>query len=194
MKWTKVLLALLLACLLLAGCQSGSEPTLPFYSRPNSQLQPLIPTRPTTGQQAALTAVYVSVFGDMAILSTSPITEWAEEEMIGQPREISSGGRIGGKDENGQTIRITKVMIQDVLVPRSTRDWFRDLPQLVAIQGLELVDTRFVTDMSHMFSGCMKLSQINADGWNVGNVNNMLGIFDDCLALSQKPIWYPEES
>lgn len=193
MKSLKIIFALCIVCAVFAGCVQ-EDPYLPAYSIPQHHLQPLIPTRPTTGEQTALTAVYVSVFGDMAVLSASPTTEWGEEEMVGQTREISAGGRIGGKDEKGQTIRITKVLIKDPLVPSSTRNWFRDLPQLVAIQGLELVDTQFVTDMSYMFSGCLKLSQINADNWNVGRVTSMIGIFDECQALTQKPIWYPEES
>ena len=77
-------------------------------------------------------------------------------------------------------------------MPRSTRDWFRDLPYLTQIQGLELITTDHVTDMSNMFSGCMRLNSVNIDDCNVEKVTNMAGIFDGCDSMGKKPEWFRE--
>ena len=188
-----VIWAALLACLILAGCNGDPQPTQPPAPLPSHNLIPIITTRNTSNKDTiVLTKVSVTVFGDTAILARNPVLNWGEEEMIGQARDISQGGRIGCRDAEGNPVRITKVIITENLVPRSTRDWFRDLPYLTQIQGLELITTDHVTDMSNMFSGCMRLNSVNIDDWNVEKVTNMAGIFDGCDSMGKKPEWFRE--
>lgn len=189
MKITRMLVFALLACLLLAGC-SDQNTKLPAYSFGTQGQTPILTSTSSVNNVTVLTQVFVTVFEDTAFLARTPVLEYGEAEMIGTPRDISQGGRIGLKDEDGNVVAITKVIVRDALTPRSMRDWFRDLPDLVAIQGLELICTDYVTDMSHTFSGCGMLSYINADGWNTENVTNMTGIFEGCTSLATKPTWY----
>ena len=189
MKRTIVWL-LLLACLIVAGCSSETDSKLPAYSIPGINQTPIVTTTAAPNNTVVLTPVKVTVFGDTAILATSAVMEYGDEKMIGEPRDISQGGRIGCKDESGNPVRITRVIIMEKLTPRSTKDWFRDLPELESIQGLNLVNTDNVKDMSYMFAGCLSLQSIDADSWNVKNVTNMRGIFEDCNAMRNKPSWY----
>jgi len=189
MKITKIVALAILGCLLFAGCAEENT-NLPAYSFGTQNQAPIITSSSSKSQVTVFTQVFVTVFEDTAFLAQTPVLEFGEAEMIGVPRDISQGGRIGLKDEEGSPVVITKVVVKDSLTPRSMKDWFRDLPELVAIQGLELICTDYVTDMSNLFNGCIKLSQMNADGWNIQNVTNMTGIFDSCSSLSKKPQWY----
>lgn len=189
MRFARLLALMLLACLLLAGC-SDERTNLPSYSfRPPNQGQ-ILTSSSSRDNVTVLTRVFVTVFENTAFLSQTPVLEFGELEMIGEPRDISQGGRIGLRDADGNPVEITTVIVQNALTPRSMKDWFRDLPKLETIQGAELICTDYVTDMSHTFSGCLKLYHLNADGWNTGNVTNMTGIFEDCGSLTRKPIWY----
>lgn len=189
MKIAKMLALALLGSLLLAGC-SVAENKLPAYNMGTKGQSPILTSGADQNPVTVLTRVFVTVYEDTAYLGQTPVLFGEEMEMTGQPREISQGGRIGCEDEDGNPVVITKVVVKDMLTPRSMKDWFRDLPELVAIQGLELICTDHVTDMSHAFSGCGKLSYLNADGWNTENVTNMMGIFEGCNSLSSKPKWY----
>ena len=189
MKMVKLLALAMLGCLLLAGC-SDERTKLPAYSFGGQNQGPAFTSSSSRDHVTVLTQVFVTVFDDTAFLAQTPVLEYGEAEMIGVPRDISQGGRIGCKDEEGNPVLITKVVVAGSLTPCSMKDWFRDLPELVAIEGLDLICTDYVTDMSHTFSGCGKLSYINADGWNTQKVTNMTGIFDGCGSLSQKPQWY----
>lgn len=189
MKIAKVLVLAVLGCLLLVGC-SDQKTKLPAYSFGTQNQTPIITSTVSRNNVTVLTQVFVTVFDDTAFLAQTPVLEYGEAEMIGVPRDISQGGRIGCKDKEGNPVVITKVVVAGSLTPRSMKDWFRDLPELVEIQGLELICTDYVTDMSHTFSGCGKLSAINADSWNIQNVTNMTGIFEGCGYLSKKPTWY----
>lgn len=184
-------LALLLGGLLLTGC-AGAQKNYPTYPLGTKDPGNLLTTTASINNVPVLSSVFVTVFGDTALLAVTPVMEYGELEMVGEPRDITQGGRIGLRDEDGNPVVITKVVIQSPLTPRSMKDWFRDLPELVAIQGLELICTDYVTDMSHAFSGCGKLSSINADSWNVEKVTDMTSIFEGCDSLKTKPIWYQE--
>lgn len=189
MKIARVLALALLACLLLVGC-SDERTKLPSYSfKPPNQGQ-ILTSSSSRDNVTVLTRVFVTVFENTAFLAQTPVLEYGELEMIGEPRDISQGGRIGLRDEDGNPVEITTVIVKTSLTPRSMKDWFRDLPELETVEGAELICTDYVTDMSHAFSGCLRLHQLNADGWNTKNVANMTGVFEDCTSLNPKPKWY----
>lgn len=188
----KKMIALLLAavlCLAMAGC-SGEEPsTVPTGETQTGK--PILPGFTDPGRTPTdYTAVYVSVFEDMAILASYPVLEYDGEEPECAPREISGGGSIRCGGEHEQQTPIKQVVIADNLVPRAMNDWFRNLVYLESIQGVAKVRTHHVTDMSHLFAGCERLAEVNVGGWDVSNVTDMTGIFDDCSALTVLPEWY----
>ena len=41
-----------------------------------------------------------------------------------------------------------------------------------------------------MFAGCQNLSQLDMSTWDVSAVEDMTGMFNDCVALSELPEWY----
>ena len=184
---------LLLVCVALMGCeQKPPATTAPPIRGPLQTGNPILTTRPSTVQMPlTVTSVVVTIFENTAIVARTPILTWGvETEPLCPARDISGGGRIGCDDPDGKPYPIERVIIMEDVVPSSTRDWFRDLPLLVQIEGLQHVHTDLVTDMRYMFSGCVKLRSINADGWNVADGTKMTGIFDGCIALGNKPKWY----
>lgn len=143
------------------------------------------------------TAVYVTVFDDLAILASYPVLKNpnpdADPEKLDPlcpPRELSDGGSIlcGGNHED--ECPITRVLITGDLVPKSMAGWFRGMVHLRQIEGLEKIRTHHVTDMNHLFAGCERISEIHADSWDVSNVQDMTAIFEGCNALAVKPEWY----
>lgn len=192
MKLVKIFAAAVLGCLLLTGCSGAQKTKLPAYSFGTQNQSPIITSSVSKKPITEITNVYVTIFDNIAFLAQTPVLEYGDAEMIGIPRNISGGGTIGCEDEDGNPVEITAVVIKESLTPHSMKDWFRDLTHLTVIQGLEQINTDHVTDMSHTFSGCIRLSQLNADGWNTAKVTDMTGIFDGCDALTQKPVWYEE--
>ncbi|WEV72936.1 BspA family leucine-rich repeat surface protein [Bifidobacterium sp. ESL0790] len=64
---------------------------------------------------------------------------------------------------------------------------FHDQANLTTITGLDQWDTSLVTDMSHMFQNCPKLTELDIGGWNTGNVTTMLSMFQSDAALVGSP-------
>lgn len=179
-------------CLTAAGCATEKPEEAPITITQSNK--PIIPGATGQGQNVTeLTAVYVSVFENLAILSSYPVLEREGEEPECAPREISKGGSIlcGGAHEKEHPI--THVLIAGTLVPQAMNGWFRNMVHLKSIEGLEKIKTNHVTDMSHLFAGCEKLSEVNIGGWDVSGVVDFTGTFDGCVALAVLPEWYPAE-
>ena len=186
-------------CLTVAACTQENSPgktTAP--TRPN---KPILPGySDTTPSVNDYTAVYVTVFDDLAILASYPVLKNpnpnADPEKLDPlcpPRELSDGGSILCGDPHEDEFPITRVLITGDLVPKSMAGWFRDMVHLRQIDGLEKIRTHHVTDMNHLFAGCQNLSEIRADGWDVSNVQDMTAIFEGCDAMETKPAWYTAE-
>ena len=181
-------LCLLVGALCIAGigCVKRSGP-LPLTA---TQDQVIIPY--TTGEikPVVYTPVYASSFGDTVVLATVPVEEWNSLEPDCEPREISNGGRIKCNGDHETEVPITKVIILEELIPRVCSGWFRDMIFLESIDGLSLVQTHKVSDMSYMFAGCEKLESLDLSAWDVSNVQDMTEMFMDCTSLDQLPDWY----
>ena len=65
----------------------------------------------------------------------------------------------------------------------STWFWFDSMNNLSSIIGLEYLNTSEVTNMSYMFAGCYKLSEINLSRFNTSKVTNMSNMFLSCSSL-----------
>lgn len=191
-KMMALLLAVVL-CLLAAGCAKEQPDEPPIILTQSNK--PILPGATGQGQNAVeLTAVYVSVYENLAILSSYPVLEYNGEEPECAPREISKGGTIRCGGEHEQEMPIKRVLIAGPLVPQAMNDWFRNMVHLERIEGLEKIHTDYVTTMSHLFAGCERLNEVNIDGWNVSNVEDFTGVFDGCAALAELPEWYPSEN
>jgi surface protein len=124
------------------------------------------------------------------LLATVPVEEWHAQERACEPREISHGGRVKCNGEHEREVPITKVVILEDLIPRVCSGWFRDMLHLEKIDNMDKLHTHAVTDMSHMFAGCERLATVDFSSWDVSKVEDMTGMFDDCVALTQLPEWY----
>lgn len=88
---------------------------------------------------------------------------------------------------NGGNDSITAVVFEASFAearPTSTRGWFRNMPNLATIEGLEFLNTEEVTDMSDMFYGCKSLKKLDLMGFNTTNVTNMSDMFSHCEKLT----------
>lgn len=191
-KKTVALTVALVLCLGLSACAQKKTERSPA---PTQGGKPILPTAAQTEPSSNdYTAAYVTVFADLAIIAAYPVLKYGEMEPECDPRELSDGGSIlcGGSHEDEHPI--TRVLITDTIVPKSMSGWFRDMVHLQQIDGLEKVLTHHVTDMNHLFAGCQRLAEVKIDGWDVSNVTDMTGIFEDCTALSQLPSWYTQGS
>ena len=68
--------------------------------------------------------------------------------------------------------------------PTSLSRFFKDLPKLETITGLEYLNTEKVTDMSYMFRNCSSLTSLDVTKLNTANVSNMSYMFSGCTNLT----------
>lgn len=189
----KITAACLIIGLVLCGCGQQKQPqTQPSTSstEPTKTGKPILSTNPTQSTAVDFTPVYVSAFGDTLFLSTVPLDTWDGEEPECPAREISCGGSACCRGEHEKETPITKVIILEDLVPRSTAGWFRSMVDLKSVEGLDLIHVDHVEDMNHMFAACAKLTQWNEKTWKVSSTADMTGMFDGCYALEELPAWY----
>lgn len=183
-------LCLLIGAVAIAGfgCRKHTGPLPPSAT----QDQILVPNLHTsiTQEEIQFTPVYASSFGDTIILAINPVDEWDSQKSDCPPREISNGGRIRCNGDHEEEVPITKVIIWDDMIPRVCAGWFRDMTQLESIEGLHKIHTHEVHNMSYMFAGCGKLETLDLSSWDVSNVTDMTGMFQDCVSLEALPEWY----
>ena len=67
--------------------------------------------------------------------------------------------------------------------PTSTNQWFYNMTNLTAIEGLEYLNTSEVTTMSRMFYACQKLTSLDLSHFDTQKVTDMGSMFRGCTAL-----------
>ncbi len=70
----------------------------------------------------------------------------------------------------------------------SFKGLFRFFQNLEEIEGLEYLDTSNVTDMSYMFSECIKLKKMNVGHFDTSRVENMKSMFSSCMELEEADV------
>ena len=68
--------------------------------------------------------------------------------------------------------------------PTSIHGWFRMMRALTKIEGLENLNTEYVTDMGYLFSGDNKLVSVDLSHFNTEKVTDMSYMFNSCTKLS----------
>ena len=68
--------------------------------------------------------------------------------------------------------------------PTSLYRFFRNLPKLETITGLEYLNTEKVTKMYSMFSGCSSLTSLDVTHFNTANVTDLSYMFSSCSSLT----------
>ncbi len=91
---------------------------------------------------------------------------------------------INNKLGNGTIVHIVFDKSFSTYTPTSLNGFFANLKKLETITGLEYLKTENVTNMSNMFSGCLKLTSLDVSKFNTVNVTNMSYMFYSCDALT----------
>ena len=85
---------------------------------------------------------------------------------------------------NGTIVHIVFDKSFSTYTPTSLYCFFKRLPKLETITGLEYLNTEKVTDMCYMFSGCSSLTSLDVTHFNTANVTDMGYMFLSCSKLS----------
>ena len=84
----------------------------------------------------------------------------------------------------GHREEVNTVTFADLIRPFAVSQWFYGFRNLTTIRNIENLDTRAVTDMSLMFSGCSALTALDVSHFDTSRVTNMSAMFKDCSALT----------
>ena len=91
---------------------------------------------------------------------------------------------INKKLGNGTIVHIVFDKSFSTYTPTSLNGFFANLKKLETITGLEYLKTENVTNMSNMFSGCLKLTSLDVSKFNTVNVTTMSRMFSGCTNLT----------
>ena len=117
---------------------------------------------------------------------------------VGAPFELPAGGygrvlRNEDDPEIPEMMRITwanpcanvsYALVASPLAPVNMRGWFAGCCRLRAIDGLDLVDTSQVTDMTDLFANCSALRSLDLSHFDTHHVAYMVGMFAQCESLT----------
>ena len=68
--------------------------------------------------------------------------------------------------------------------PKTTRGWFKNMSNIVSIDGMEYLNMSKVSNMSSMFEGCSSLDSLDMSNFNTSSVKNMSALFKGCSSLT----------
>ena len=112
--------------------------------------------------------------------------------------DISSNIVFVGNYNNVAEIRkaLGNVTIKEIVfdksfntyAPTSLNSFFKNLKSLETITDLEYLNTANVTDMSSMFDGCGKLTELDISKFNTVDVMDMSSMFEGCGELTKLDI------
>lgn len=91
---------------------------------------------------------------------------------------------INNKLGNGTIVHIVFDKSFSTYTPTSLSEFFCGLTKLETITGLEYLNSEKVTDMSYMFSSCLRLTSLDITNFNTAKVKNMIRMFSNCQALT----------
>ncbi|MBQ9667402.1 MAG: BspA family leucine-rich repeat surface protein [Prevotella sp.] len=122
-----------------------------------------------------------------AVYADGVLTFYQDSERASRPSNtyfLNTGDEAPGwRDILGN---VTKVVFDPSFAsarPTSTAHWF-SMRQLTTIEGLEYLNTREVTTMYQMFSGCSNLTELDVSTLNTEKVASMYYMFQSCDNLT----------
>ena len=80
---------------------------------------------------------------------------------------------------------IGRVVFNGNVYPDSTVGWFADCSTLKQFENIERLNTKYVTDMTAMFSNCSQITEIDVTKFNTENVTSMSSMFNGCKNLKE---------
>ena len=100
----------------------------------------------------------------------------------GTTYDLNTGDNVVGWETN-----VTKVVFDPSFAsarPTSTYGWFYHMENLQTITGIEYLNTSEVTNMSHMFNSCIRLTSLDLSSFNTSKVTHMHQMFQFCYELT----------
>ena len=89
------------------------------------------------------------------------------------------------QNEDGKTYTIYIQGEGTIIANENSSELFGGFGNLVSIEGLELLDTSKVINMSYMFESCEKITNLNLGNFDTSNVTDMNGMFYNCNSLEK---------
>lgn len=102
-----------------------------------------------------------------------------------RPYAIRIGKKVG---DYMQSDAYSKNYSQKKYVPKTKEELIRYVEFEIDQQGgvnvdLNMIDTRYITDMSELFYGCSRLQTLDVRGWDTSNMKDMSSMFEYCSSL-----------
>ncbi len=104
----------------------------------------------------------------------------------GTTYDLNRGTNDTGWDTDGTKSNVTKVVFDPSFAaarPTTTYDWFYLMRNLQSISGISYLNTSEVTNMTHMFNNCSKLTSLDLSSFNTSKVTDIQSMFYKCSNL-----------
>ena len=111
-------------------------------------------------------------------LYADPIKGVTEELPKGSIRSDAFANRVVSQDQ------IVKVVIAQDIYPTNMVCAFRGLENVESFEGMDILHTENVRDMTGAFAECSSLMEINLSNFDTSKVLNMKGMFYDCTSMA----------
>ena len=136
-------------------------------------------------QKAASSSKYIATYES----STQTLTfkEYAGETLPSNSVVVKDKMKVKDMNEklgNSTIVHIVFDKSFSTYTPTSLSEFFCGLTKLETITGLEYLNTAKVTDMSYMFSSCLRLTSLDITNFNTANVTDMSYMFNSCTKLT----------
>lgn len=85
---------------------------------------------------------------------------------------------------HSKAAQVKKATVKDPITPQSTFAWFEGMSELTTVEGLDKLDMSQATKIDNMFSGCSKLTAVDANVLAAPQATSAVNMFANCSALS----------
>ncbi len=137
----------------------------------------------------AISSVYAAVVDENGIANgfTMTFTYAKKADLAGKTsyrvNQFSDAKWYDYADKDRITMVVIDKSFADVKLS-STYRWFSGFSNMIAIDGLENLNTSMVKNMSSMFYGCSSLKSLDLSHFDTHNVTNMGSMFSGCSSLT----------
>ena len=100
-------------------------------------------------------------------------------------QKLDEGYIVGYNGTFNGSSAITKIIIDNRVVPTSTANWFNSTYNVIEIENIENINTSYVTDMSWMFSDCRELKKLDLSMFETNSLTEVDEMFWNCTALEE---------
>ena len=83
------------------------------------------------------------------------------------------------KDDDFKTI-----YINDCITPKTLYNWFSGKRNLIQIENIDRINTKYVTTFKNLFNGCYNLLNVDISNWNSSKVTEASYMFGDCKKIN----------